>query len=118
VSQNKQYCTPASIDSIPSSNGQEDHVSMGANATTKLLKVVENSYRVLAIEWFTAAQAIELRGADRTSEFLKGLLGLYREQVPFLERDCEMAPLIWESEDFLRNLDVEWNELNLQLKNT
>jgi len=61
VSQNKQYCTPASVDSIVSSNGQEDHVSMGANAATKLFKVLENVQRVLAIELITAVQAIEFQ---------------------------------------------------------
>ena len=57
VSENKQLCTPASVDSISSSNNQEDHVSMGANAATKLLRVVNNVEKVLAIELMSAAQA-------------------------------------------------------------
>ena len=65
VSQNKQYCTPSSVDSIVSSNGQEDHVSMGANSTLKLYKVVNNSKTLLSIELLNAAQAFDL--ADKKS---------------------------------------------------
>lgn len=111
VSQNKQYCTPASIDSIPSSNGQEDHVSMGANATTKLLKVVDNVYRILSIEWFTAAQALDFRGRERTSSFLGGLLDQYRAEVPFIEADEVMAPHMASTEEFLRSIEIEHTEL-------
>lgn len=87
VSQNKQLCTPASVDSIVSSNGQEDHVSMGANAATKAYRVVKNVERILAIEFFTAAQAMEFRRPLRTSEVLENWLGKYREVVPKLEQD-------------------------------
>ena len=61
VSQNKQLCTPASVDSIVSSNGQEDHVSMGANSATKLYKIIQNLENILAIEWLCGAQAIDLK---------------------------------------------------------
>lgn len=87
VSQNKQLCTPASVDSIVSCNGQEDHVSMGANAATKALRVVENVERVLAIEWMTAAQAMEFRRPKKTSPELEKWLAEYREVVPNLEDD-------------------------------
>ena len=87
VSQTKQLCTPASIDSIVSSNGQEDHVSMGANAATKVYRVVKNVERVLAIEWMTAAQAMEFRRPKKTSPDLEKHLHAYRELVPKLEED-------------------------------
>jgi histidine ammonia-lyase len=87
VSQNKQYCTPASVDSIVSSNGQEDHVSMAANAATKLYRVVENTRRVLAIEWLCANQALDFRAPVRTSPALQALADRYRQTVPVLHED-------------------------------
>lgn len=87
VSQNKQLCTPASVDSIVSSNGQEDHVSMGANAATKLYKVVKNVQRVLAIELLTAAQALDLRRPLQSSPILEGVVSRLRSRVSFMDRD-------------------------------
>ncbi len=87
VSQNKQLCTPASVDTIVSSNGQEDHVSMGANAATKAYRIVENVERVLAIEWMTAAQAMEFRRPASTSPQMEALLESYRKEVPALGAD-------------------------------
>lgn len=87
VSQSKQYCTPASVDSIVSSNGQEDHVSMAANAATKLWKVVENTRTVLAIEWLCASQALGFRAPGTTSPALQQLVDQYRERVPFIHED-------------------------------
>jgi histidine ammonia-lyase len=87
ASQNKQLCTPASIDSIVSSNGQEDHVSMGANAATKCYKVVENVQRILAIELLNAAQALEFRRPEKSSAKIEQLVTSYRKQVPFVEVD-------------------------------
>lgn len=87
VSENKQLCTPSSVDSIPSSINQEDHVSMGANGAVKCNRVVVNLEKVLAIECMTAAQAIEFRRPARTSELLEHLLVSYRKQVPFNEQD-------------------------------
>ena len=87
VSENKQLCTPASIDSITSSNGQEDHVSMGANAATKLYRLIQNLKNILTIEWLTAAQAIEFRKPVKTSPQLEKLLASYRQSVPFIEKD-------------------------------
>ncbi|MGL4292540.1 MAG: histidine ammonia-lyase [Bacteroidales bacterium] len=87
VSQNKQLCTPASVDSIESSQGQEDHVSMGANAATKLYRVVENSEQVLAVELFNAAQALDFRRPLQTSPALEGIVTEFRKEVPFIEND-------------------------------
>ena len=102
VSQSKGLCMPASADSIPSSQGQEDHVSMGANAATKLVRVVENTERVLAIELFNAAQAFEFRRPLRSSETIEGIFESYREVVPFIEDDRYMHPLIEASVEFLK----------------
>lgn len=87
VSQTKQLCTPASVDSIVSSNGQEDHVSMGANAATKCWRVVKNVERVLAIEFFTAAQAMEFRRPLKSSTVVENALAAYRKVVPAVEED-------------------------------
>ena len=65
VSENKQLCTPASVDSISSSNNQEDHVSMGANAAVKCLRVIDNVEKVLAIELLSAAQALDFRRPEK-----------------------------------------------------
>ncbi|MBO4339985.1 MAG: histidine ammonia-lyase [Bacteroidales bacterium] len=102
VSQNKGLCWPASCDSIPSSQGQEDHVSMGSNAATKLVRVVDNVETVLAIELFNAAQALEFRRPLKTSPALEGLIADYRKAVPFLDKDSYMHPLIEKSVEFLR----------------
>ncbi|MCU0441850.1 MAG: histidine ammonia-lyase [Bacteroidia bacterium] len=87
VSQSKQLCTPASVDSIVSSNGQEDHVSMGANAATKCLRVVNNTERVLAIELLNAAQALEYRRPLKSSISVEQFAGEFRKQVPFMDAD-------------------------------
>jgi len=87
ASQNKQLCSPASVDSIVSSNGQEDHVSMGANAATKCFKVTENLQRILAIELLTAAQALEFRRPLKSSSQLEKIISEYRKQVSFLTED-------------------------------
>jgi histidine ammonia-lyase len=102
VSQSKGLCMPASADSIPSSQGQEDHVSMGANAATKLVRVVENTERVLAIELFNAAQALEFRRPLRSSWTIEKIFAGYRKQVPFIDDDTYMHPLIEKSIQFLR----------------
>jgi histidine ammonia-lyase len=107
VSQNKQLCTPASVDSIESSQGQEDHVSMGANAATKALKVVNNLERILAIELFNAAQALEFRRPARTSPFLEDFVKQYREEVPFIENDEVMYPHMNRTVEFLRRVPLD-----------
>ena len=102
VSQSKGLCMPASVDSIPSSQGQEDHVSMGSNAATKLYRVVLNTERVLAIELMNAAQALEFRRPARTSPELERMVADYRRRVPFVDNDCVMYPHIGASVEFLR----------------
>ena len=104
VSQSKGLCFPASADSIPSSQGQEDHVSMGANAATKLIRVVDNTERVLAIELLNAAQALQFRRPKRSSPALEAIFEEYRKEVPFVENDCYLSPLIAKSVEFLRKL--------------
>ena len=103
VSQNKMLCWPASCDSIPSSQGQEDHVSMGSNSATKLVRVVDNVETVLAIELFNAAQALEFRRPGKSSPLIEKLFTEYRKVVPFVDVDTYMHPLIMKSIDFLRD---------------
>ncbi len=103
VSQSKGLSTPASVDSIPSSQGQEDHVSMGANAATKLVRVVENTERVLAIELMNAAQALEFRRPLRSSEAVERLFEEYRRVVPFVDDDQVLYTHIENSIKFLRS---------------
>ncbi len=102
VSQNKQFCTPASVDSIVSSNGQEDHVSMGANAATKLLRVVDNVERILAIELFNAAQALEFRRPAKSSPFIEKLIAQYRSAVGFINEDKIMYREMEKTLEFFR----------------
>lgn len=87
VSRNKQLCTPASADSIVSSNGQEDHVSMGANAAVKLGEILTNLTSILAIEWITATQALHFRRPLKTSPRLEKLADTLRQVVPFIKED-------------------------------
>ena len=107
VSQSKTLCMPSSADSIPTSQGQEDHVSMGANAGTKLLRVMENTERVLAIELFNAAQALDFRRPLHTSPLLEEIHAAYRKEVPFIDHDVVMYPHIAKSVEFLRKYPLE-----------
>lgn len=107
VSRNKQLSTPASVDSIESSQGQEDHVSMGANAATKLYQVVCNLERILAIELFNAAQAMEFRRPQQTSPFLEDLLEKYRQVVPFIQNDQPMYVHIDRTIQFIRQFNIK-----------
>lgn len=106
VSKNKQLCTPASVDSIVSSNGQEDHVSMGANAATKLYEVVKNTEMVLAIELLNACQALELRRPKQSSPAIEALLKAYREHVPFLEKDRIIHNDMMKSIEFMNQYEL------------
>lgn len=106
VSQNKQLATPASVDSIESSNGQEDHVSMGANSATKLYKVIKNVQSILAIELFNAAQAIEFR-EGKTSEVLQSFLDSYREIVSFVQDDRYFREDLQASLQFIDGIEIE-----------
>ena len=108
VSQNKQLCSPASVDSIVSSNGQEDHVSMGANAATKCFKVVENLQRILAIELFNASQALEFRRPLQSSPIIEEVISKYREEVAFVDADKVMFTEIEKSVGFIKRMDVNF----------
>lgn len=103
VNQSKGLCWPTSCDSIPSSQGQEDHVSMGGNSSTKLCQIVDNTERVLAIELLNAAQALDLRRPLKTSPELEEWVTEYRKSIPFVETDTVMSPLIEKSVQFLQN---------------
>jgi histidine ammonia-lyase len=107
VSQNKQLATPASVDSIVSSNGQEDHVSMGANAATKTLKIVENLERILAIELMNASQAIEYRRPLKSSDFIEMFLKSFREEVPLVTEDRILHYDIEKAILFLNSFQIE-----------
>ena len=102
VSQNKQLSSPASVDSIVSSNGQEDHVSMGANSATKLYRVVNNLYSILAIELITAAQALTFRRPLKTSPLLESFVDTFRQYVPFIEDDRVLHDDIKKAEEYLK----------------
>jgi len=106
ASRNKALCMPASADSIPSSNNQEDHVSMGANSATKLLKVIENVESILAIELMNASQALWL-SERKTSTFLEQFLTTYREIVPPLKKDRVLFEDLRKTEHFLRSTQID-----------
>ena len=106
ASENKQLCTPASVDSIVSSNGQEDHVSMGANGATKCLRICDNVERILAIELLTAAQALDLRKPEKSSPKIEKLVSDYRQVVSFNEQDRILSLDIKASIDFMRNTEI------------
>ena len=106
VSQSKQLCAPASVDSIESSQGQEDHVSMGANAATKALRVADNLERVLAIELFNAAQALDFRRPLKSSEAIEAFVAEYRKHVEFVKTDKVMYTEIAKSVEFLQQYEV------------
>jgi len=106
VSQNKQLCTPASADSIVSSNGQEDHVSMGANAATKCLRVVENTERILAIELMNAAQALEFRRPLKSSPKIEEAVAQFRKKVPALGDDRVLYKDLESALEFYKALSV------------
>jgi histidine ammonia-lyase len=102
VSENKQLCTPSSVDSIPSSNNQEDHVSMGANAATKCKRVVDNVEKVLAIELLTAVQALEFRRPLKTSPMLEEIVTAFRKEVSFNEADRILHEDMMKAISFIR----------------
>ena len=103
ASQNKQLCTPAVVDSIPSSNGQEDHVSMGANAAVKCLQVLENTTTLLGIELIHASQALGFRAPLKTSPALLLELEAFRSSVPLLQGDRILQPIIASARQFVRD---------------
>ncbi len=110
VSQNKQYATPSSVDSIESSDGQEDHVSMGANGATKAKKVADNVQTILAIELFTASQALHF-GKAKSSLFLESFLSAFREEVSLVEEDRVMHDDMITATKFIDSLEIDAEEL-------
>lgn len=106
VSENKQLATPASVDSIVSSNGQEDHVSMGANAATKCMRIMLNIERILAIELLTAAQALEFRRPLKTSSKLEEIVSEFRKSVPAQEHDRLLSVDIENSVQFIKTYKI------------
>lgn len=105
VSKNKQLCTPASVDTIDSSNGQEDHVSMGANAAVKTVEVIRNVAQILGIELMSAAQALDLRRPQKSSATLEKLHADFRKHVPVVTEDTVMYPLMREALCFVYGLN-------------
>jgi histidine ammonia-lyase len=104
VSMNKQLATPASVDTITSSDGQEDHVSMGANAAVKTYKIVYNIEKVLAIEFMTAMQALDFRKPLSSSPLIEKIKTEYRKVVPFLDKDRVLYDDIQVTVDFMRTI--------------
>ncbi|ARV14775.1 histidine ammonia-lyase [Polaribacter sp. SA4-12] len=110
VSQNKQYATPASVDSIESSNGQEDHVSMGANAATKCKKVVDNLQTILSIELFTGSQALSFANG-KSSPFIESIVNSFRQDVSIVEEDRVLHYDIKNASNFITSLVIDSDEL-------
>jgi histidine ammonia-lyase len=111
ASQNKQLATPASIDSIVSSNGQEDHVSMGANAATKCLRIVDNLERILAIELMNASQAISYREPLKSSPLIEQFLQSYRAICPLVTEDRILHTDMVNSVEFLGSFQIDFDLL-------
>jgi histidine ammonia-lyase len=111
VSSNKQLATPASVDSIVSSNGQEDHVSMGANAATQAYQLIKNVESILAIELFNASQALHFRKPMCTSQFLSAYLLAYKKEVSIVQEDRFLHNDIMASIAFLKTLNIDNEEL-------
>jgi histidine ammonia-lyase len=107
VNLNKTYSHPSSVDSIVSSNGQEDHVSMGGNAATKLMKVVDNIEQILAVELLNAAQALEFRRPAQSSPVLEKIVRDFRKEVPFLSEDRVMYTDIQKAVAFIKTVEIE-----------
>ncbi len=107
TSQNKSLCMPASADSIVSCNGQEDHVSMAANAATKALRVVRNLEQLLAIEFMVAVQALGFRRPQRSSPRIENIVEQYRQRVPQLGDDRVLSTDIAETVAFLKTVNLD-----------
>ena len=97
---------PASVDSIVSCNGQEDHVSMAANAGTKLYKVVENVERLLAIELLAAAQALSFRDLP-SSPLIEKLVGDFRKVIPVMKSDHVFGEDMAKALSFVQSYDID-----------
>ena len=106
VSENKQLCTPSSVDSISSSNNQEDHVSMGANAATKCKRVVDNVEKILAIELLTAVQAIDFKRPLKTSAYLEEIISAFRKEISFNKADRILHTDMMKAVEFIKTFQV------------
>jgi len=113
VSQNKQLCTPSSVDSITSSNEQEDHVSMGANGATRLIKVTSNVFEILAIEMLTAIQALEFRRPLRSSDYIEAVVTEFRQRVSFINEDRVMYTEIAKASEFVKSWNFKQEPLKI-----
>jgi len=109
VNRNKILCTPASVDSIPSSKGQEDHVSMSSNAATKLYEICENVHTILAIEFLAAMRALEFRRPAKSGPYLEEIGVAFRAVVPWHEEDQMLQPLIGAAKEFTAQLKSAWH---------
>lgn len=107
VSENKQLCTPSSVDSISSSNNQEDHVSMGANAATKCYRLINNVERVLAIELFTAIQALEFKRPLRSSDKIEAIVNAFRKKISFNTEDRVLHDDMMKSVEFIKKFSLD-----------
>ena len=103
VSENKVLCHPASVDSIPSSANQEDHVSMGTIAARKALEVIENTTDVLAMELFTAVQAIDFKGHQLLSSKTRKVYDAFRTHIPFIDDDVIMYEKIHKAFEIVKS---------------
>jgi len=112
VSQNKQLATPCSVDTIDSSNGQEDHVSMGANAATKVYRMIDNLEKIIGVELMNAAQGLEFRKTLKSSSLIEDFIAEFRNSVPFVEDDVEMQPLMEKSITFIKNFSQKLTPTN------
>ncbi|MGA0857432.1 MAG: histidine ammonia-lyase [Candidatus Nanopelagicales bacterium] len=102
VSENKRLSVPASVDSIPTSAMQEDHVSMGWHAARKLRKVIDNSFYIFAVELTAASRAIDLRAPSKPSKIVQELMERFREVVPGVGPDRYLGPELEAAEQFVR----------------
>jgi histidine ammonia-lyase len=106
ASENKGLCFPSSADSIPTSLGQEDHVSMGSIGARKALQVIGNVEKILAIELLTAAQAFEFRKPLKSGVFLDEVHNAVREQVAFAVKDRIFADDIEKGIEMIQNKTI------------
>ena len=123
VSENKSLCFPASADSIPTSLGQEDHVSMGSISARKSLKIVENLEKILAIEMLTAAQGFDFRKPMKSNILLDEMHDLIREHISFADTDrlfygdIEKAIKLLQSKEIIHRLNATAKKHRIDLKN-
>jgi histidine ammonia-lyase len=113
VSENKVLCHPSSVDSIPSSLGQEDYVSMGSISALKLLEVMQNVEQVLSIELFTAAQALDFRkplrpgrGVEIAHEYMRSYIP-HTEEDHYFKEDINQAVELIQDRDMVQEVEKE-----------